>query len=63
MTQLAGKVVWITGASSGIGEGLAAQAAQRGACRAKKSGVICRAMVCSAPLRAATLQRIPHNNF
>ena len=31
MTQLAGKVVWITGASSGIGEGLAAQAAQRGA--------------------------------
>ncbi|HSW13663.1 MAG TPA: SDR family oxidoreductase [Solimonas sp.] len=31
MTQLSGKVVWITGASSGIGEGLAQQAAQRGA--------------------------------
>lgn len=31
MTQLSGKVVWITGASSGIGEGLAQQAAGRGA--------------------------------
>lgn len=31
MTQLAGKVVWITGASSGIGEGLALHAARRGA--------------------------------
>lgn len=31
MTQLAGKVVWITGASSGIGEGLALQAARKGA--------------------------------
>lgn len=31
MTQLAGKVVWITGASGGIGEGLAQQAARRGA--------------------------------
>lgn len=31
MTQLAKKVVWITGASGGIGEGLAKAAAQRGA--------------------------------
>lgn len=31
MTRLADKVVWITGASGGIGEGLARQAAQRGA--------------------------------
>ncbi|AXQ29800.1 SDR family oxidoreductase [Solimonas sp. K1W22B-7] len=31
MTQLAGKTVWITGASGGIGEGLAQQAARRGA--------------------------------
>lgn len=31
MTQLAGKVVWITGASSGIGEALALLAARRGA--------------------------------
>ncbi len=31
MTQLSGKVVWITGASGGIGEGLALQAARRGA--------------------------------
>ncbi len=31
MTQLAGKVVWITGASGGIGEALATSAAQRGA--------------------------------
>jgi short-subunit dehydrogenase len=31
MTQLAGKVVWITGASSGIGEALAVLASQRGA--------------------------------
>ena len=31
MTQLAGKVVWITGASSGIGEAMAVLAARRGA--------------------------------
>ena len=31
MTQLQGKVVWITGASSGIGEAMAVLAAQRGA--------------------------------
>jgi dehydrogenase/reductase SDR family member 7B len=31
MTQLAGKVVWITGASSGIGEALALLASKRGA--------------------------------
>lgn len=31
MTQLAGKVVWITGASSGIGEALALLASRRGA--------------------------------
>jgi short-subunit dehydrogenase len=31
MTQLAGKVVWITGASSGIGEAMALLAARRGA--------------------------------
>jgi short-subunit dehydrogenase len=31
MTRLAGKVVWITGASSGIGEALAVAAVQRGA--------------------------------
>ncbi|MGH8461519.1 MAG: SDR family oxidoreductase [Stenotrophobium sp.] len=31
MTQLAGKVVWITGASGGIGEALALDAAARGA--------------------------------
>ena len=31
MTQLAGKVVWITGASSGIGEALAVSASRRGA--------------------------------
>lgn len=31
MTDLAGKVVWITGASGGIGEGLAQRAARRGA--------------------------------
>ncbi|HUS25091.1 MAG TPA: SDR family oxidoreductase [Candidatus Binatia bacterium] len=31
MTQLAGKVVWITGASSGIGEALAIEASRRGA--------------------------------
>lgn len=31
MTQLSNKVVWITGASSGIGEGLAQRAAARGA--------------------------------
>ena len=31
MTELANKVVWITGASSGIGEALAKLAAQRGA--------------------------------
>jgi short-subunit dehydrogenase len=31
MTQLSGKVVWITGASSGIGEALALQAAAQGA--------------------------------
>jgi dehydrogenase/reductase SDR family protein 7B len=31
MTDLAGKVVWITGASGGIGEGLALRAASRGA--------------------------------
>ncbi len=31
MTQLAGKVVWITGASGGIGEALAIGASQRGA--------------------------------
>ena len=31
MTDIAGKVVWITGASSGIGEQLAVQAAQAGA--------------------------------
>ena len=31
MTQLAGKVVWITGASGGIGEALARDAAARGA--------------------------------
>ncbi len=31
MTQLTGKVVWITGASSGIGEALARQASARGA--------------------------------
>lgn len=31
MTQLTNKVVWITGASGGIGEGLAQQAARRGA--------------------------------
>jgi dehydrogenase/reductase SDR family protein 7B len=31
MTQLAGKVVWITGSSSGIGEALAIAAAKRGA--------------------------------
>jgi fumarate reductase flavoprotein subunit len=39
------------------------QAAQRVACRGKKSGVICRATVCSAPLRVGTLLRIQHNNF
>jgi len=31
MTQLAGKVVWITGASSGIGEAMTVAAARRGA--------------------------------
>ena len=31
MTQLTNKVIWITGASSGIGEALAKLAAQRGA--------------------------------
>ncbi|PQA40160.1 SDR family NAD(P)-dependent oxidoreductase, partial [Amnimonas aquatica] len=31
MTDLAGKVVWVTGASGGLGEGLALQAALRGA--------------------------------
>jgi len=31
MTDLTGKVVWITGASGGIGEGLALRAAERGA--------------------------------
>lgn len=31
MTQLAGKVIWITGASSGIGEALALLASRRGA--------------------------------
>lgn len=31
MTQIKGKVVWITGASSGIGEAMAVLAAQRGA--------------------------------
>ncbi len=31
MTQLNNKVIWITGASGGIGEGLAQRAAQRGA--------------------------------
>lgn len=31
MTQLADKVIWITGASSGIGEGLVQHAARRGA--------------------------------
>ncbi|HWY24927.1 MAG TPA: SDR family NAD(P)-dependent oxidoreductase, partial [Nevskia sp.] len=31
MTQLAGKVIWITGASSGIGEAMAVLASRRGA--------------------------------
>jgi ribosomal-protein-alanine N-acetyltransferase len=36
---------------------------QRGAFRAKPSGAICRATVCSAPSRAGTSPRTRHNNF
>jgi dehydrogenase/reductase SDR family protein 7B len=59
MTQLAGKVVWITGASSGIGEALAIAASRRGAkvvLSARRAGELERVKgLCADPASAAVL--------
>ena len=57
LTQLAGKVVWITGASSGIGEALAIAASKRGAkvvLSARRQNELERVRgLCADPARAA----------
>jgi len=59
MTDLAGKVVWITGASSGIGEALAIGAARRGAkvvLTARRTAELERVKgLCADPTQAAVL--------
>ena len=59
MTQLSGKVVWITGASSGIGEALAIGAARRGAkvvLTARRTAELERVKgLCADPTQAAVL--------
>jgi short-subunit dehydrogenase len=59
MTQLAGKVVWITGASSGIGEAMAVLAARRGAklvLSARRSAELERVRgLCADPAQVAVL--------
>ncbi|MDR3416721.1 MAG: SDR family NAD(P)-dependent oxidoreductase [Nevskia sp.] len=59
MTQLAGKVVWITGASSGIGEALAVLASRRGArlvLSARRAAELERVKgLCSDPAKVAVL--------
>jgi len=59
MTQLAGKVVWITGASGGIGEALALAASRRGArivLTARRAGELERVKgLCANPAQAAVL--------
>jgi dehydrogenase/reductase SDR family member 7B len=57
MTQLAGKVVWITGASSGIGEAMAIAASRRGArviLSARRASELERVKgLCASPAQAA----------
>jgi short-subunit dehydrogenase len=59
MTQLAGKVVWITGASSGIGEALALGASRRGArlvLSARRESELARVRaLCADPAQVAIL--------
>ena len=59
LTRLAGKVVWITGASSGIGEAMAIAASRRGAkviLSARRAGELERVKgLCADPARAAVL--------
>jgi short-subunit dehydrogenase len=57
MTQLAGKVIWITGASAGIGEAMALAASRRGAklvLSARRAGELERVKhLCADPSQAA----------
>src|ERR1051326_4495566 len=59
MTQLAGKTVWVTGTSGGIGEALAIQASQKGAklvLSARRKAELDRVRSrCANPSEAATL--------
>lgn len=59
MTQLTGKVVWITGASSGIGEALAISASKRGAklvLSARRADELARVQaLCADPSKVALL--------
>ena len=59
MTQLAGKTVWVTGASSGIGEAMALLASQRGAkviLSARRESELQRVKnLCANPAQAAVL--------
>jgi dehydrogenase/reductase SDR family member 7B len=59
MTRLAGKVVWITGASGGIGEALAVSASRRGArvvLTARREAELARVrQACADPAQAAVL--------
>jgi short-subunit dehydrogenase len=59
MTQLAGRIVWITGASSGIGEALAVSASRRGArlvLTARRAAELERVRaLCAEPAKVAVL--------